>query len=386
MHTLLLATVLQYSLAALPPWRNGPPFGPGYFPIAVWLQDPANAARYKAAGFNLYIGLWKGPTEDQLHALAKAGMPVICQQNETGLKHIHDPIIVGWMHQDEPDNAQPVTDAKTGAQGWGSCIPPQKVVAEYLAMRAKDPSRPVLLNLGQGVINEQWVGRGPGASLRDYETYVKGADIVSFDIYPIAGLDRPHPEDYLWYVGAGVARLAGWTGGRKIVWNCLECTRIANGARKVTPEQLRSEAWMAIVNGSRGLIYFVHEFKPRFNEHALLDDPRMLAAATRLNAEIRKMAPIINSPDIPLPQPSETDRTSASIAAVAKRYKGSMYVFAVGMRNQETEATFHIPGTNEAGTAEALGEGRTIPVENGMFRDAFHPYEVHLYRIRLRRG
>src|ERR1044071_3172543 len=32
------------------------------FPIAVWLQSPSNAARYQAAGVNLYVGLWKGPT------------------------------------------------------------------------------------------------------------------------------------------------------------------------------------------------------------------------------------------------------------------------------------------------------------------------------------
>ncbi|MFH1566370.1 MAG: hypothetical protein ABIL09_00100, partial [Gemmatimonadota bacterium] len=50
-------------------WTNGPPQGDDYFPIAVWLQDPANAARYQAAGINLYVGLWQGPTEAQLEAL-----------------------------------------------------------------------------------------------------------------------------------------------------------------------------------------------------------------------------------------------------------------------------------------------------------------------------
>src|SRR5688572_30946341 len=34
-------------------WKNGPPSDPDYFPIAVWLQDPRNAARFKAAGINL---------------------------------------------------------------------------------------------------------------------------------------------------------------------------------------------------------------------------------------------------------------------------------------------------------------------------------------------
>ncbi len=36
---------------------------PTAFPIAVWLQSPSRAAEYKAIGINLYVGLWRGPTE-----------------------------------------------------------------------------------------------------------------------------------------------------------------------------------------------------------------------------------------------------------------------------------------------------------------------------------
>src|SRR5476651_195620 len=92
------------------------------FPIAVWLQEPSNAARYKAAGFNLYVGLWQGPTEDQLTTLKAAGMPVVCEQNAVGLAHIKDPTIYAWMHGDEPDNAQEVKDPVTGKTGYGPCI------------------------------------------------------------------------------------------------------------------------------------------------------------------------------------------------------------------------------------------------------------------------
>lgn len=75
------------------------------FPIAVWLQDPQNAGRYRQAGINLYVGLWQGPTEAQLNALKSAHMPVICAQNAVGLAHKTDPTIAGWMQQDEPDDA-----------------------------------------------------------------------------------------------------------------------------------------------------------------------------------------------------------------------------------------------------------------------------------------
>ena len=277
---------------------KGPLADPAFFPIAVWLQDPSQAGRYKEAGINLYVALWRGPTENQLKELKAAGMLVICEQNKVALAHKDDPIIVGWMHGDEPDNAQEIVDRATGTRRYGPPVPPARDRREYKELRASDPTRPVMLNLGQGVANDEWVGRGPGASLDDYPGYVEGCDIVSFDVYPVAGLERKDAADLLWYVAKGVDRLVKWTGGRKSVWNCIECTHISNPQAKATPHQVRAEVWMALIHGSRGLIYFVHQFQPKFNEHALLDDPEMLKAVTVLNRQIHDLAPVLNSPSL----------------------------------------------------------------------------------------
>src|SRR5262249_12595813 len=45
---------------------NGFPKDPSFFPIGVWLQSPTRAMSYKAIGINTYVGLWDGPTENQL--------------------------------------------------------------------------------------------------------------------------------------------------------------------------------------------------------------------------------------------------------------------------------------------------------------------------------
>jgi hypothetical protein len=86
-------------------WQNGPGKDATYFPIAVWLQDPRNAPKFQAIGINLYVGLWKGPTAEQIAELKRHHMPVICDQNEYALKNLDEKTIVGWMHGDEPDNA-----------------------------------------------------------------------------------------------------------------------------------------------------------------------------------------------------------------------------------------------------------------------------------------
>ncbi len=357
--------------------------GPNVFPIAVWLQPPSKAVRYREAGFNLYVGLWQGPKDSQLAELKAAGMRVVCDQNAVGLRHLADPTIAAWMHGDEPDNAQSLGEGK----GWGPPIPAERIVADYEAIRRRDPSRPVLLNLGQGVAWDEWYGRGVRSRHpEDYLEYVKGADIVSFDIYPVTH-DSPAVSSNLWFVARGVTRLNQWTGGRKGVWNCIECTRISHPTAKPTPQHVRAEVWMSIIHGSRGLIYFVHEWKPRFNESALLDDPEMLAAVTRINQQVQELAPVLNAPATPglvrlvAPAAASTSADEASVACMAREHGGVVYVFAVNMRAEEVEATFELDRPGGVGSVEVLGEQRAVPVSSGRFKDGFRGWDVHLYRL-----
>lgn len=362
-------------------WQHGLPADPRFFPIAVWLQDPRNAARFKQAGINLYVALWQGPTDTQLAALTAAGMPVICHQNRAGLARKDNPIIVGWMHGDEPDNAQEIRDPKTGGRRYGPPVAPARIVADYDRLRSADPTRPVMLNLGQGVANDGWVGRGPGASLDDYPQYVRGADIISFDVYPVAELGRTKGTELLWYVPKGIDRLVKWTGGKKPVWNCIECTHINDAAAQATPAQVKAEVWMSLVHGSRGLIYFVHQFKPRFNEHALLDDPEMLAAVTAINRQIRELAPVLNGPTDPSGATVRSTDPEVPIDLLVKRMPEAAYVFAVAMRNKQTRGSFTVGDLPPGSMAHVLGEDRALTIVNGRFADDFPAYGVHLYRI-----
>ena len=358
-------------------WKNGPPHNVDFFPIAVWLQNPANAARYRQAGINTYVALWRGPTEEQLAQLRRAGMKVVCHQNKVGLEHADDPTIIGWMHGDEPDNAQSLGRGK----GYGPPIAPAKIVEGYRRIREADPTRPVLLNLGQGVAWDGWHGRGVRTNHpEDYPEYLKGCDIASFDIYPAAH-DKPQVAGNLWYVAKGVERLVKWTEGDKPVWNCIECTRIHNPTKKATPQEVRCEVWMSIIHGSTGIIYFVHEWEPRFDESALLSDPGMLSAVTAINKRIAELAPVLNSPTIPGVATVSSDNNAVPVACMVKRHAGATYVFAVATRGDRTTAAFTVPGLPGARTVEVLGENRAVTMRQGVFTDSFGPWDVHLYRI-----
>jgi len=358
-------------------WKNGPPHRADFFPIGVWVQNPANAKKYQAAGINTYIGLWKGPTEKQLADLKQAGMKVICHQNDVGFRHLEDPLIIGWMHGDEPDNAQ----SKGPGKGYGPPIPPARIIADYKKIVAADPTRPVLLNLGQGVAWDNWLGRGTRTNHpEDYPEYIKGSDIASFDIYPVVH-PKPEVSGKLWYVARGVERLVKWTDGKKPVWNCIECTHIKNPQKKPTPHQVRSEVWMSIIHGSMGLIYFVHEWHPKFNESALLSDPQMLAAVTKINRRITSLAPVLNTPTIKTGLDISLDNKDVPVAVTMKKSKNSLYIFAVCRRDNSTQATFtlsDLPGTHNI---KVLDENRSLKTQNGIFTDHFQPWDVHLYQI-----
>jgi hypothetical protein len=356
-------------------FKNGPSIAEDYFPIAVWLQSPAKAAQYQAIGINTYVGIWRTPTAEQLAELQKHGIAVICHYKPE-LKEQKD--IIGWMHGDEPDNAQSLP----GGKGYGPPITPERIVADYQKLKEADPTRPVMLNLGQGVAYDNYIGRGVRrGKLEDYPKYIQGSDIVSFDIYP-AVHETPEIAGHLEYVAKGVMRLREWSADKKIVWNCIETTRISNEKTKPTPEQVKAEVWMSLIHGSRGIIYFAHEFKPKFIEAGLLADKEMAQAVGRINAQVKELAPVLNAPaESASAVTVVSSKKDVPIALTARRQGGSLYVFAVGMRNEETRATFTLTNPNSPAQVEVLTESRTLTPTASQFEDTFKPYEVHLYRI-----
>jgi hypothetical protein len=355
-------------------WTAGPPPDPSFFPIGVWLQDPANAAAYRELAINTYVGLWNGPTEDNLARLQRAGMRLICEQSDVALRHIKDATIVGWLQADEPDNAQ---DAPGG--GYGPAIPTEKVGDAYRAMRREDPTRPVVLNLGQGVANDEWIGIGCDRSA--YPAYVQACDIVSFDVFPVTNIGKSDGQAYLWYVAKGVDRLREWSGGRKPIWNFVECTRVGTADNKPTPQQTKAMVWMALIHGSMGIVYYAHQLQPTFIEAGLLADPEMRAAVRKINEEIISLAPVLNSETLRDGARVRHTNGPVPVDVMAKRHGGYTYVFAVGMRNGVTDCLFTVDDVPESSVAEVIGEGRTIPVVGGEFKDRFGLYGVHLYRI-----
>lgn len=367
-----------------------PPFKAGAFPIGVWLQDPRHAARYKALGINLYVGLWKGPTATQLASLKRAGMPVICTQNDVGLTDPNRDMIVGWLQQDEPDNAQPLFGRFGAASlGWGAPISPAEMQDRYQAMRTRDPLRPVLLGLGKGVAWDPWKGRGSRTGHpEDYPEYVKAGDIVAFDIYPAAEID-PELSGRLQVVASGVARLLKWAGPDRPVWATIGASRVKNPEARVDPADIRAQVWMSIISGARGIQYFVHQFKPNFIEATWFSNPELASAIRDINARVQSLASVILGPDtadllaIRLRDGRGERLADGKMAVMSRRSGCATYLFAASLTDRPLHAEFSL-GSQSAISATVLDENRSLALDLDGFSDSFGPYGVHLYVIAAR--
>lgn len=364
-----VALAAQSPAPSKPRFPNGLPAGT--FPIGVWLQSPVNAKRYRDIGIDLYVGLFQGPTKDQLAALAAAGTKVICQPNEIALAH-RGQTIVGWMHGDEPDNAQ-----GRRLQGYAPPIPPWQVVADYERMHRADPTRPILLNLGQGAAWDGWHGRGERSGHpEDYPEYCKGCDVVSFDIYPVTHSHRD-VAGRLEYVGYGVQRLVAASRGQKPVWACIETSHVGNAEVRPTPEQVRSEVWLAIASGASGIVYFAHAFAPKFVEAGLLTHPEIAAAVKAINAEIRAVEPVLATP---LAADAVAVASDGKLAVRVHRYQDELWLFTASLQSEPQRATFRVVGA-KGGRWTSQGEAaRTVDGEQ--FPDEFAGYAIRHYRWR----
>jgi Beta-galactosidase len=340
---------------------------PRFFPITVWVQTPqVHGIEYKNIGINVFSGLFAGIDNAAMKALSDAGLSTIVWQQADALASPYRAVVKGWLHDDEPDNAQP-----DGHGGYGPCVDPSVIVARYNAFRAADPTRPVIINFGRGAADINWVGRGSCTGRTDmYSQYARGADILSFDIYPVNG------GDAITYVARGVDNLRRWGGG-KPVWAFVETTRYNTGNGQPTPAQVKAEVWLALTHGASGIQYFCHILTPRFIEAGLLSDSAMTAAVKRINLQIKSLATVLNSPTI---ANGATVSAGVRIDKMVKRAGGFTYLFAVNPTRNQGNAAFTLSGLS-SGTVTVLGEGRSLTMSGGGFTDNFAGYGVHLYKI-----
>lgn len=360
-------------------WTNGPTTDPSEFPIGVWYQNPLNAGSYRNMGIDFFMYANSGLN---LYPLTTTGMTIIPTTDAmtyAGPYALYKSSVTSWINSyDELD--------------MGS-VPmlPSVVINDYNSTVAKDPTRPIMINVGPCVSLDECAGRGsrtkyPG----DYYEYFKGADFLSFDVYPmntyindptLSPIFANAVAGKLNIIGIGVDRMRMYSNYKKPIVAILECTNIFSDIRcQLTPAYIKPEAWIAIIHGARSIVYFTHTMEPLI-ETAVLNNAAMVAAIKTNNALISENASILNSQTVDNATTVFSSKMSITVKQMTKRSNGYTYIYAVAEQTGNTNATFTLRGFTGTSTVEVVGENRTLTSNNGVFTDAFSNYAVHIYRV-----
>jgi hypothetical protein len=373
-------------------FKNSFPTSPDFFPLGVWFTrttSPEEIASDRALGLNTYVEL----SDDSNGQLIKdSGM--------AALPSAPDPFSAGRLLTDEADMW-----AGPGDAPWTGKFSPEKPVCVpedaqcgYTVMTELRKAVPTgvlaYANYGKGVTF--WESR------KDAERFVNDfQDVVSADNYWFTDGAICQAEEGSVLKNKGESALSpsecqlaanyGLTTAyvRSLVrpwasmpvWNFVELGHPfpEDQSGTITTQQMRAAVWSSIINGARGIVYFVHNFGGPCRSYNLLRDhcgDAMRADLTAVNQQIGRLAPVLNAPFV-----DGYAQSDGPVDIAVKRYDGTNYLLVGATRNEPSDATITLSCGN-ADSAEVIDENRTLPITNRSFHDAFADGNaVHLYKI-----
>ena len=347
----------------LPPSAQEPtpvPTPSSPFVIGVWSQPTNSFDKWKARGINTVVGYEsQGGTvsvENFSAAAVSRNLYMIRHPNADPTKDKYQKNLLAWMQNDEPDYRNTA---------------PSVLQAEYATLKKVDPSRPVFVNFSGS--SALW-GYG-GKTQADYQAWMRGADWVSNDLYPITAHNRPSALDA---PGLAVQRLAQWSGGKREFAVIEASDQQLPGHPEypgVTADQFRSEVFSAVISGATGIIYFPQRIGGGFlydNMNASIE-----AEMKSVNARLARIGPALMSAR----DPSGVSITvGGSLRATWRRYGGKTYFIVLNNSTSSVTATMTTKGLSAA-SASVDGESRTVVIKSGAITDTFKPMQAHVYVV-----
>lgn len=355
---------------------NGKPF----FPIMSWAQPSKMYPKLRDLNFNTFCG-----NADE-GAAKEAGCYAVTAfkkgQSENGY-------VLGWIYSDEPDLPK-----GKGAEAVPRQMPDQ-VMARANEMRASEPKRMVFITLTSSFLKEQSSYPNEWRT-KNYPLYVKAADVIGFDYYPIYGWGYP---THLNWESSAVKQLLSMAGKRPL-YSWIETNK---GSRwmpykdqpDVLPIHMRNEVWQAIINGATAIGYFTHAWFP--DTVTFSPGEATQKELARINAQVTKLAPAILADPYGKKIKMELGN-GLKCQFKATQYNGFIYIFAQnidlgpGTENAKRydpiipvsgKATFTLSGLKAGTEVVVIDEDRTVRAENGRFTDNFASLAEHIYRIRI---
>jgi hypothetical protein len=246
------------------------------------------------------------------------------------------PALLAWYISDEPN---------------GNKIPPAQLETIYRTIKEIDPWHPVSV-----------VFMAPFLSSKKYENAL---DIVMADPYPV-------PNNAISQIVDITGQLRSSFNGEKPVWIVPQ----AFGGnelwgREPSINEIRSMTYQAVVNGARGIQYFIR--------HGLNSFPKSTATwdeCGKIAIEIAEITPWLLSDEETIPVKSNSTNVLVSSAL----HDGQLIIIAVNSANSPLKVDISANGLNR-GTAKVLFENRSVSVYSGAFTDYLTAFGSQVYLV-----
>jgi hypothetical protein len=251
------------------------------------------------------------------------------------------PALLAWYISDEPN---------------GYKIPPEQLEEIYKTVRTTDPWHPVSV-----------VFMAPFLASKKY---ADALDIVMADPYPV-------PNGSVNQAGNVVKQLAEEFNGRKPVW--LVPQAFGGGEwweREPTIQEIRNMTYQALINGARGIQYFVRHGPNSF--------PKSTATwneCGKIAMEVAEMTPWLIYDEKAAPVRS----SNANIIVWSGSYNNKLIIIAVNKLNTPQNTVITIFGKSES-KARVLFENRNISINSGTISDHLSALGTQVYLIDIRKS
>ena len=203
-------------------------------------------------------------------------------------------------------------------------------------------------------------------------------DIVATDPYPMFGAEPAG--------GYNHRQVADWTANARNVvkdsrpiMTVLQFFQFTSQGRWPTLAEMRTHAYMAIVEGAQGLWWWSlgdNALRLVCNNTWCAERTGYMNNLKSVVNEIAALEPVLLADDA---TGSLTANSNAAIKTKVKVVGGKGYVFSYNSTNTNQSATF--TWNAAPGTVTVNAENRTLTASGNSFTDSFGPYAAHVYVI-----
>jgi hypothetical protein len=273
-----------------------------------------------------------------------------------------------WKGEDEPE--------------WGKKPVPPLVRAREI-IRELDTNHPVAVTHAP---------RGTVASLRPYNA---AADITGADIYPVGYPPGGHSlgtNKTISMVGDYTRTMMEVADGKMPLWMILQIAwsgviKEGKTLRFPTFAEERFMTYQAIINGARGLIYFGgHLEKAMSSEDAKLGWNwmfwrRVLRPVIEEIGAHSPLYPALTAPNSKLPV---NVHGADDVEFCVREVGGELFVLACKREGATVQAEFRGLPVGATDGEVMFESPRHVTAKEGKFTDWFGPFEVHVYRFKVK--